>query len=325
MYTKKNEFINIVMGADDNYAMPLAVTIYSILENVDQDSNLRFYILDGGMSIISKEKLIRLIKKDGQSGHQLHWIEPEKSSIEQIPYRGWQSKSTYLRFLISKTLPKSVKKVIYLDCDLILENDISELWDYTLSDIIVRAVRDFIVQTVSHPTGVINYEQYGGNVNSPYFNAGVLLINLDFWRDEKISEKAIHYLEKNKKSFKLNDQEALNAVLIGKWKELDPLWNQQGGIFWPQVFPDTIFTEKLMNRYNNLRNNPFIIHFLSENKPWNFKCMHPFTARFIFYLEKSCWFTNFEWKKWWYRYYFNRMKWLMGDLKDTLNMVKKAG
>lgn len=317
-----NQPIAIALGADNTYAMPLAVTICSILNNVSKKRTLHFYILDGGLSDKSKERLTNLFRHSRNKKHNINLINANQDSINSLPWRGYQSESTYLRLLIPEVLPQHLRKVIYLDCDLILEADITKLWEYNINKTIAWAARSLLIQTLSHPAGVKNYTDYGGNADSPYFNAGVMVINLELWREEVISSKAIDYIQKNRKSIKLNDQEALNAVLIGKWRELDPRWNQQGPVFWPQLLPETGFTDAIMDIYEELKNEPYVIHFLSSSKPWDFKCMHPLTHRFMYYLKQSCWFTKAGWMVWWARLYMKRFSWLFRDLRKALNMIK---
>lgn len=318
-----NQPIPVVLGADNNYAMPLAVTLCSILKNVNKKRAIHFYILDGGLSDKSKKRLMNLFQHSrGNQEHKIEWVNADIDSIKNLPWKGYQSESTYLRLLIPEVLPSHLEKVIYLDCDLILEADITELWEYNSNHTIVWAAQSILIQTLSHPAGVKKYTDYGGNANSPYFNAGVMVINLDLWREEAVSSKAIDYLKENRESIKLNDQEALNAVLIGKWKKLDPKWNQQGPIFWPQLLPESTFTDTIMDRYEELVNKPFIIHYLSSSKPWDFKCMHPATHRFMYYLKQSRWFTKAGWMVWWGRLYLKRFFWLFGDLRKTLHMIK---
>jgi len=317
-----NQPIHVVAGADDNYAMPLAVLMCSVLKNLNSETILYFYILDGGVSKDSRNRLINVFKNHGsKENHNLEWVKPDLSVVNNLPANG-KPPSIYLPLLIPDLLPSNCKKAVFLDCDLILESNIQKLWDHTFDDAAIWAVRDVLIQTLSDPKGVATYKNYGGTADSPYFNSGVILINLDYWRKEKITEKAIDYLLKNGDSMYHCDQEALNAIFIEKWKELDPRWNQQGCVFWPQVLPESEFTESIMSRYHDLVNNPFIIHYLSPSKPWDYKCMHPFVHRFLFYLKESGWFTRKEWTIWWYKLYYKRLKWLFGDLRRTLNMIR---
>ena len=89
---------------------------------------------------------------------------------------------------------------------------------------------------------------------SEYFNAGVLLINLDAWRRERISKKALEYLTHNPLS-PLSDQDALNVACDGLWKKLDPRWNFQGH-----------YEKRILDM--NAEERPWIAHFVGRRKPW---------------------------------------------------------
>lgn len=292
--------IVILSAADDNFAMPLGVMIHSVLKNIDPEAILHFYVLDGGIREDNRRRLQRVFQHHGEKDrHKLEWIDPDISSIEYLPSHEWMSEATYLRLLIPEILPTGWEKVIYLDCDLVLEADIAQLWNHSVTDTVLWAARDVLIQTLAHPKGVEHYELLGGRDDSPYFNSGVLLINVNRWRSEKISEQAIDYLLKNRETFKLHEQEALNAVLIGKWRELDPRWNQQVSIFQFNTLPASEFTEEIKKMYDDLVSDPFIIHYLSPSKPWHFDCIHPVLDRFLLYLKESEWFTGVEWNIWW--------------------------
>jgi lipopolysaccharide biosynthesis glycosyltransferase len=313
---------NIVLGADDAYAMPLAVTICSILKNVSPEVFLHFFLLDGGIKEKSKKRVRNVFRKHGNmENHTYEWVTPDFSSIEDLPTFEGRPLSVYLPLLIPNLLPSTCKKAIFLDCDLILETNIQELWEHDTNGTIIWAVRDVLIQTLSDPKGVKSYRELGGCAESPYFNSGVMLINLDLWRQEGVTEKAIDYLLKNRETMQHCDQEALNAVFIDRWNELDPRWNQQGCIYWPEVLPDTAFTKEILKDYDRLINEPFIIHYLSPSKPWNYKCMHPEARIFLFYLKESDWFSKAGWKIWWCRFYVRRFLWLFSDLRNVLNQI----
>lgn len=318
--------IHIVTAADDNFSMPLGVTLYSILRNVNERARLHFYILDGGILPKNRHRLEKIFRlRDDYRRHRVQWIQPDLSQIRDLPRHSWMSEATYLRLLIPQILPQELEKVIYLDCDLVLETDIQSLWEEPLDGQVIGAVRDVLIQRLSHSTGVKNYESYGGTADSPYFNSGVMLIDIPAWRREKISEKSIDYLAENKETFTLHEQEALNAALIGGWAELDPRWNQQASIFWSFVLPETDYTLKIRAMYADLAHKPWIIHFISKSKPWDYKCMHPSIGRFMFYLKKSRWYSGPGWLLWWNRIRFRRFLWLFRDLKKTLNQVNVRG
>lgn len=313
--------INIVLGADDNYAMPLAVTMYSIMENVNDDAKLQFYILDGGISPKNRKSINRVfrINNIGEK-HKICWKDLKVNALNKLPKSG-NSQMVYLPFFIPELLSAICKKVIFLDCDLIVKEDITTLWKQDINGWAICAARDVFVQKLANSNGVFDYRVYGGKADSHYFNAGVMIINLKYWSKHNVLQKLVDYLGNHKDSPNLNDEVALNAVLAEQWKELNPLWNQHGSIFWPHVLPKSEFTKRILGMYNELKNHPYVVHFISESKPWSYKCMHPGCSEFLTCLKKCGWFNRLEWKIWWYKYYINRFRWLLQDFFETLNLV----
>lgn len=318
----KIEHTNVVLGADDAYAMPLATTICSILKNVSSSNKLRFFILDGGIIDKSKERIHRVFDTHGKK-HEIIWIQPDLNALKNLSTPG-RPPSIYLPVLIPKLLPRDCKKAIFLDCDIIVEADISVLGNVQMNGVPIMAVRDYLIQICSDREGIAAYKELGGSADSPYFNSGVMILNIELWRKEKWTEKAIKYIQDNKETIYHFDQGVLNALFIDQWGELDAKWNQQGCLFWPQVLKKTDYTEKLMMMYEELVHQPFIIHYLSPSKPWNHKCMHPHANRFLYYLRESQWFGPFGWRSWWNRFLLRRYWWLFGDLRENIRQISPA-
>ncbi|MHC5828967.1 MAG: glycosyltransferase family 8 protein, partial [Nostoc sp.] len=125
------------------------------------------------------------------------------------------------------------------------------------------AAQDLGAPYVSSPRGLINYQELGISPESKYFNSGVLVMNLKKWREDQIFEKVIEYLTINKQYVRWHDQDALNAILAGKWGELEPGWNQMPYLFQYSSWQDSPFTEDV---FNQLINNPDIIHYSTRDK-----------------------------------------------------------
>jgi lipopolysaccharide biosynthesis glycosyltransferase len=324
--SKENSSIHVVTAADNNFAMPLCVSLFSIVENAMEDTCLHFYILDGGVNDKNKKRLESILRNSNKSSKiNINWISQDKDAVQAFPLHSGMSRATYLRLFLPDYLPSELERVIYLDCDLVLETDLSDLWEVDLNGRVIGAARDLIVQTISHSTGVKNFEAYGGTTTSPYFNSGVMLINLNRWREENVTKKSIDYLVQTKENITLHEQEALNAALIDQWEEIDPRWNQQGVVFWLSVLPESEFTNKIKSMYIDLIHSPFVIHYVSKSKPWKFNCMHPSTGRFMYYLKRSGWFSRLGWFIWHSQIYRKRLLWLFKDLKKTMKMVSVKG
>jgi lipopolysaccharide biosynthesis glycosyltransferase len=278
--------ITIVCAADNNYAMQLTVVLRSVLEHISKDRTLHLYVIDGGIQERNQRKILRSLKlKIGD----IEWIQPLGAKLEKMKISGHISIATYFRLLIPDLLPASCHKVIYLDSDLIVTQDIGKLWDIDMQDNYLLAVQDAGIPYVSSPYGLMNYKELSIPSNSKYFNAGVLVMNLKKWRDENVATKVIDYLDKNRNFLRFWDQDGLNAVLAGAWDSLDPRWNQTPAIYEYSAWDESPFSEEI---YNNLVRDPYIIHFAKAGKPWNSREEHPSNSLFFQYVDMT------EWKGW---------------------------
>jgi lipopolysaccharide biosynthesis glycosyltransferase len=280
------KYIPIVLAVDDNYAMQLAVVIRSMLENFKSDRQLIIYVMDGGIKDINK----RLIIKSLNSHHdriKIEWLEvSDNLATKNFKISGHVSIATYFRLLIPDLLPQRYEKVIYLDSDIIVNYDISQLWDIDIGEKYLLAVQDLGILNVSSPNGLIDYQNLGISPDAKYFNAGVLVINLKKWRSEGIAEKIVDYLENNHDFVRFWDQDGLNAILVGHWGELDPRWNQTPSIHKYSSWEESPFSEAA---YNHLIHDPYIIHFAQAAKPWNSREYHPANQLFFKYVDLTAW------------------------------------
>jgi lipopolysaccharide biosynthesis glycosyltransferase len=129
---------------------------------------------------------------------------------------------TYARLQLPAILPASISKIIYLDADIVVLDDLSKLWMENVDDFALAAVSDSLDAQIK--AGNLDVE--GVPCVKHYFNAGVLLLNLDYWRRECISQRAFAYLDENPAS-PFADQDSLNVVCDGVWRRIDGRWNRQ--------------------------------------------------------------------------------------------------
>jgi len=280
------EPIVIVCASDDNYSLPLAATLHSAIVTLKRDSNIAIFVIDGGMSRANKRKILQTIPLQRVS---LSWLQPKRALLKNLPTSQSITIAAYYRLLIPTLLPQQLTKAIYLDSDLIVRGNLEELWNIDIGENYVLAVQDMGAPYVSSSRGLINYQMLGIPANYKYFNSGVLVMNLKKWREDSISQKIFAYLEKNKEFIRWHDQDALNAMLAGKWGELDPRWNQLSYIFRYSSWSESAFPEDV---YNALIHNPYIVHFSTRDKPWKDNCNHP---------QKDLFFENFDtevWSEW---------------------------
>jgi len=287
--------IVVVCAADNKYAMQVAVTIRSILENLSGTRKLVQFIIDGGIKPHNKRKILNSIDS---KRCEIKWIaKPDDflTGIQVLRDFGIGDNITepkhitiaaYYRILIPELLPSDYKKAIYLDSDLIVNNDLGKLWDIDMGSNYLLAVQDQGAPYVSSPAGLINYKELGISPEHKYFNSGMLVIDLEKWRSNNISSKALGYLKNKRELIRWHDQDALNIVLAGKWQDVHPRWNQMPEIHGLSSWKESPFPE---NVYNELVHKPYIIHFAIPAKPWNSRTDHPGNDLYFHYVDKTAW------------------------------------
>jgi lipopolysaccharide biosynthesis glycosyltransferase len=185
--------------------------------------------------------------------------------------------------------------VLYLDSDIVAEESIEELWAQSFEDHIALAVPE---RAVSCPeNGIAEWERLGLMAEAPYFNSGVMIIRLDRWREADISGAALRYLTNPENRFCYpGDQEALNAVLAGRWGALAPRWNATHLLYSDTERPK--MEAMLGTSLAAAQEDPALIHFTSDRKPWMPGCAHPLQGRFFHYLRRSGWFGTGRYEAW---------------------------
>jgi lipopolysaccharide biosynthesis glycosyltransferase len=288
--------MNIVVATDNNFVQHCGVMLISLLEN-NTDSEISVFLLTEGLTNENNEALNNIVVSKGGA---YYYIVVDSKSLENCPMPDLTevshiSLATYYRLLIPNLLPKDVSKVIYLDCDIIIRKSIKEFWEINIDDYAIGAVYQMSTRN-DEDTKRLNIPFKQG-----YFNAGVLLINLDYWRTNSISIQLMNYLQKNHETIVYHDQDALNGVLFNQCKMVSCKWNMLTIYFIKSIFTfNDIQNGILVNDYKEYKNelkinqyDPAVIHFVSKPKPWDSKCVHPFRNEYYIYLEKSKW-KNFK-------------------------------
>lgn len=265
--------IKIISVADDNYTQHLGVMLYSLFKNHLSDEKLDVYIIDGGVSPENKYKLEGIGK---EFNTPLKFLKIDKKIYQNFKISHHLTHSTYYRISIPELLDPSIKRVIYLDCDLIFKEDISKLWEVNISEYFMAAVEN---------PKFNRYADLQMPINSKYFNSGVMLMNLEKCRQYDISSKVLKFIENNLNKIILWDQDGLNAILCNKWKELPPKWNQQTIMFEIDINETNFNKEEFMEAIIN----PSIIHYTTSSKPWHYMNEHPLKNEYYKYLKKTPW------------------------------------
>jgi lipopolysaccharide biosynthesis glycosyltransferase len=299
--------INVVTGADEAYALPLATMLHSLLSNVKERASVNVYLMDGGFTSATRRRLTRLAKQH-DAVLSLAWMVPDVSTFADLPTLPYLSPVTYARLLLPDLFP-NLDRVIYLDADVVVQEDVTDLWQTELNGAPLGAVQDFGVPTVGAAYGIRAYEDLGLDTSQEYFNAGVLLLDLTAWRDQGLSERAVTYLTDYADELRIADQEALNVAVQDRWHRLNPKWNLTTEFF------DARPASRPVSRANRgtgalnagtLPDSAAIVHYTSASKPWTPDCDHPLRHLFQDALHRSGWLTLTQQFGWRARYWLGR-------------------
>jgi lipopolysaccharide biosynthesis glycosyltransferase len=163
-------------------------------------------------------------------------------------------------------------KVLYLDSDLIVRSSLEMIWEINLEG--------YAVAAIENPPFQRNVE-LGLPSGARYFNAGVLLMNLAYWREHDVVNRALSFIEENQQRLEYWDQDALNVILCESWLQLPSHWNAQHG-----EFSDWRYGYELRKEIRD----PAIVHFSGDGlKPWQWSLEHPFKSEYHKYRRKTPW------------------------------------
>ena len=242
--------IPVFLSADNNYAPFVATTMASILDNTN--SYIDFYILDSGITEENQEKIKELKNKFDNFSVEFLRINTEKefSNIEHSNSgnNSYITIATYNRLLIPKLKP-DLKKIIYLDCDVVALSDIKELYDIDLEGCGLGACWN-----ISYKNKALDEKKnLEMSDDMKYFNAGVLLIDIQKWIDDDVVSKLYEIEQKYRGKFLNVDQSILNKYFDGNYKIIDIKFNG-------------IDSDCILNSPKNI----VIRHYASSDKPWHF-------------------------------------------------------
>lgn len=283
--------IALVYGIDNRFALPLAASIASALDHLATDHRLDIYVIDGGLSRRNRSRVERSFQ---EKSCRIQWIRPPHRKLLALKVGGDITVAAYYRVLIPDLLPSSYQRAIYLDADVIVQGDLAKLWQLPLGDHHLLAVQDQGIRLISGPYGLKSYKTLGIPESAKYFNSGVLVFNLEKWRQDQAAERVLDHVRRYPHDGICHDQDGLNAMLWNSWAELDPRWNQMRQVLQAKTAAESPFD---LDTYRNVVRDPFIIHYSSADKPWRFGCQHPATALFFHHLDRTA-YRGFRPTRW---------------------------
>jgi len=267
----------VACAANASYAMPLAVMLRSAVTHLDAERRLVAYVVDDGIASDDKRRVIESLPENAS----VHWIEPRRKNFDGLPLWGRMPLTTYDKVTVAEFLPADVHRAIWLDCDILVLDDLAALWDRPFGGATTMAVQDSLVPFVSSRFGVGGYNDLRIDPDTPYFNAGMMVIDVKAWRSAEISRLALQYLKKYHARVCFWDQEALNAVLAGHWSPLEPRWN------WSATLDR--LNGSSSNHRDSMPAQARLIHFSGNIKPWLINDGGSLDSAYFEMLDETAW------------------------------------
>ncbi len=255
--------IPIFFAVDDNYAPYLAVAMRSLIDNASTAYDYRIYILIDKLNKANADILCGMSSKNVHI-ETVNVTDKLDSFGEMLHLRDYYTKTTYYRFFIPALFPQ-YEKGLYLDCDIVVTGDISELYTVELGDHILAAAPEEVMLEVDVFGNYV--EEVLDVKREEYFSAGILVMNLEKMRRVALEEQFVELL--GRRTFRVTqDQDYLNVLCRGDFLMLDTGWNKTA---WDQVPLDTPLN---------------IAHYKINWKPWHYTGVR-FEEEFWHYAEKT--------------------------------------
>ncbi|MBR2997606.1 MAG: glycosyltransferase family 8 protein [Bacilli bacterium] len=286
--------MNFVYTFDNNFVPQAATSICSAC--VNNKEKINFYVLSFGITEENKEKLKNMVEKYNHSINFIEITNLDSFFSFKINTTGWKP-IVLARLLIDKLLPKNMERVLYIDGDTIVRNDISDFYHMNLNG---KTIGMSIEPTIDKKR--IEVLHMG---NYPYCNAGVLLIDLKKWRKNNVGENVIDYYRSGNGKFFAHDQDSLNGYMKKEIKIISPKYNyynifdQYSYKFLSKIMRPIDYSKYVSEKdYNEAKKNPSIIHYLGEERPWRKGNTHKYRKDYKKYLSMTDWHDTEDEKGW---------------------------
>lgn len=258
--------MNVALAANELFATACAITIVSILEN-NKHNECSIYVLTTGFSKKTVEKFAKLSTIYNQ---KIEVITMGTSQLAGVSIDPIFSIMTYFRFFLPGLLANE-DKVLYLDCDMIVRSALDDLYQVDISEKACAVVEDQWADDVRAKNRL--------KIDAPTFNAGMLVMNLKYWRIHNLAQKCIDYLIQNKETCIYCDQDAMNALLENQVIYLPYRYNVQAG--WLENLNDIPFHRNKWETLKKEIEKAVIMHYSMRIKPWHKESTHAYKAEFL--------------------------------------------
>ena len=267
----------VVLAADRNFQAPLAVALSSVLANRTDQQTFDVYVLTPDIGPAEREHVVRGLAPDAK----VTWVDVPPSWYAGLRIIDYLTVTTAFRLMIAEVLPPAVRRAVYLDADTLVRHSLDRLFELDLGDHVLGAVAD-----AGHPwIGTVHslpWQTLGLDPSAPYFNGGMLVIDVEKWRAQAVGQRALDLMRTYK--FAYADQCALNAVTNGQFTQVNLSYNTQADHFSPKEIGLVHVSIPAIEREAAIH-DPAVVHFSNGGvgvaRPWFANSQHPFAAEWL--------------------------------------------
>lgn len=272
--------INVCYAADEAFVQHMAVSLCSLLMNAKESERINVFLFT---NYVSYETLNKLLCLQEIKNHALEVIFVDKGMFSQVFTSGHVNEISYYRLIMAELLPPNINKALYIDCDTVVLRSLTALYDMDVSMVVLGAVRDYVENSLVFQL-LDSYDVY----KDYYFNAGVLLMNVDAMRRMDLFAKAQKFINKFP-IIHLWDQDVLNALI----PQDEILFLDFSCNFQCYGIANMWEDRSKLSRELVIAWQPRIMHFLTSAKPWNNEYLHimgdSMVRKYYYYLGFTPW------------------------------------
>lgn len=278
----KQELV-IVSCCNKEFCDKVASLFISILKNAYSSTvRFHFYVVEDDIGETNKQLLVESVKQCHKQV-EIDFLTLDNQLFQQVIVSDRIPRTAYYRICIPELFKnKEVDYLLYLDCDMIVLEDITVICQIPLEHMILAAVED------------AGFHQRLEKMNiqatdNRYFNSGLMYIDVKKWLAADITNEVLAFIKKNPEKLRFHDQDALNAILHDRWKVLHPRWNAQSYIINHEKEPPT---KAGATEYAEARQRPIVLHYSGHLKPWDAQFNGKNKQIYTYYFQQTAFYKE---------------------------------
>ena len=258
--SRENESTRIVLATDAGFLAPVACVL-SMLDRLDPD--LVVTILHDDVKTTDRERTTSHLR----DGLRVEWIDVSDLLPRHLKGTSHFSRMSYARLICADAVPSQVQRIVYLDGDILIRRSIQPLIEIDLEQRPLGACLDLNATTAA--LGLSDCAIFGIPDGTPYFNAGVLVVDTAAWRGEGIAARAIEFASEHPDELQWADQDVINVLLGDRCHRLDAQWNLLWGGWGRRTTHRRVGNALPPAELERALSDPAIVHFAGSIKPWH--------------------------------------------------------